>query len=159
MGSAHTEGITIDSRVSLWPWDSGWGSLISGRSFQRKHTQLSKISASAMVTIFRCSVYSETQVIFMHICNQTTTGNNIINSHAQVTIIICPNVFFILVSPCIFYNSLFKKTNKMHLTFNFIIYSSTPTYVSVLFKTIFRGFKNYVHSTSNVTSDKEIAQV
>jgi hypothetical protein len=44
------------------------------------------------------------------------------------------------------------KTNEMHYTFTFIIYSSTPTYVSVLYKAIFWGFINYVHFTSNVPS-------
>ena len=40
----------------------------------------------------------------------------------------------------------------MHFSFIFIVYLSTPTYVSVLYKVIFRGFINYVHFTPNVTS-------
>jgi hypothetical protein len=40
----------------------------------------------------------------------------------------------------------------MHFTFTFIMYLYTPTYVSVLCKTVFRGLKNYVHSTSSVNS-------
>jgi hypothetical protein len=43
------------------------------------------------------------------------------------------------------------QTNEMHFTLTLIICSSTPTYVSVLYKAIFRGFINYVHFTSNFT--------
>jgi hypothetical protein len=39
----------------------------------------------------------------------------------------------------------------MHYAFTFIIYLA-PTYVSVLYKAIFREFINYVHFTSNVPS-------
>jgi hypothetical protein len=42
----------------------------------------------------------------------------------------------------------------MHLTFTFIIYTSTPTYVSVLYKAIFKGFINFVQFTSNTNIDE-----
>jgi hypothetical protein len=50
------------------------------------------------------------------------------------------------ISKCI---SLFtNERNTLHFYYLFI----TPTYVSVLYKAIFKGFINYVHFTSNVPS-------
>jgi hypothetical protein len=63
-----------------------------------------------------------------------------------------PSHFFNTILTVHFFTINCLQTNKIHYTSLLLFIHQPPTYVSVLYKAIFRGFLNYVHFTSNVPS-------